>query len=1199
MFPYFFLFELKLRFRQISTYVFFALFFFFAMFSVTAQDFGPIGAGKVYLNGPYALAQYLVQLGAFGMIILAAIFGTSILRDFQRNTFQLVFTKPIGKFAYLGGRWAGSMAAATFVFSGMVLGTIAGTLAPWSDSSRLTHIQPWWYVGQFLSISVINIFFLGSLFFLVAALTRRLFIVYLQGVVLFAFYLIAFVVVINRNALDYFWAAVFDPLGLIWIRNITRYWTVSERNTLAIPWQGVFLYNRLFWFGVGLVSLISTFVFFPMSAEALAEKSGGKRAARRRQLQNAEEEEPVRHRTPMALRQVKQVFNGRTVWQQLVSLTKLRFGNIVHEIPFWAILVIMVVLVVLNGHDAGRTADSAVWPVTYQMVAIISGSANLFLYIIATLYGGELIWRERDVQFDGIHDALPVPGWVNFVSQFVSLALLEAILLAVVIVFGVLMQAVAGYYNFELPVYLKELYLIQLPELLAFILLALFLHTLIPNKFAAHAGVIGILLSVPILYRYGIENRLILFGEVPPYTYSDMNGYGHFIPGVAMMILYWLLFGVILGFFTVTLARQGSDTSWKSRLAEAKQRIRPLIAPLALVVIAFIATGAWYYYNGHILNEFRTAKYGRRLQAQYEKDYSKYKKLNQPKVTAVETYVDIVPEKRSFHATGQYVLVNESTEPISEIHVSNLRESVSAIRFDRPAQRTFQDKRGVYAIYRLGEPLAPHQSIKMDFESKYQAKGFRDGGERAEMAFNGTFFDRDYFPSIGYDRNAELDNPVYRKEENLPPLEELAPRGDAYYSNLNLFVPDSDWITYKAVVGTSPDQIAVAPGYLKREWIQNGRRYFEYDMGDAKINNFYSFISGRYAVKRDEWKGVKLEIYYHPGHPYNLDRMLEAAKKGLDYFGTNFSPYQFTQFRVLEFPRYRTFAQSFPNTVPYSEELGFIQRVQKEEDLDMVFYITAHELAHQWWGHQLVGSLTEGSNMMSETLAQYSALMIMEKEYGPNRMRRFLRHELDAYLRGRAGEVRREPPLVLVQNEPYVWYRKGSLVMYALRDYIGEDKVNTALRNFLMARRYSTPPFPDTRDLVAALRAQAPPEMQSIITDMFESIVLFDNKVETATWTEMADHKYKVTIHAKARKVKADGQGVETEMPINDLVDVGVFSGEKDKETPLFLEKRRITGNSPTFEVVVNQKPTRAGIDPYNKLIDRNPGDNMVDVSRQ
>jgi len=381
-----------------------------------------------------------------------------------------------------------------------------------------------------------------------------------------------------------------------------------------------------------------------------------------------------------------------------------------------------------------------------------------------------------------------------------------------------------------------------------------------------------------------------------------------------------------------------------------------------------------------------------------------------------------------------------------------------------------------------------------------------------------------------------------------------------------------------------------------REWQQNGRRYFEYTMGSTRIQDFFSYISGNFAVKHDNWNGVRLEIYYLPSHTYDLDKMLGASKAGLDYYTKNYGPYQFDQFRVIEFPRYRGFAQSFPNTVPYSESIGFIGRLERPEDIDYTWFVTAHELAHQWWGHQLVGGLEKGSNMMSESLAEYSALRVMQHKYGDAHMRRFLKHELDGYLRGRAGEVRHESPLVLVQNEPYVWYQKGSMAFYALSDAIGEDKLNAALKSFLDKWKMNGPPYPDTRGLMDELRKQTPPDLQYMITDMFETITLYDNKAVSAKVEPTADHKYKVTLVVDARKMRANGDGAETEIPIHDLIEVGVFKGKKDSEEPLHTEKVWITQPRTTFTFVVNEPPTRAAIDPYSKLIDRNPEDNWADV---
>src|SRR5262245_19826983 len=152
---------------------------------------------------------------------------------------------------------------------------------------------------------------------------------------------------------------------------------------------------------------------------------------------------------------------------------------------------------------------------------------------------------------------------------------------------------------------------------------------------------------------------------------------------------------------------------------------------------------------------------------------------------------------------------------------------------------------------------------------------------------------------------------------------------------------------------------------------------------DAPILHFYSYLSADWKVRRDHWqdpgKDVAIEIYYQPGHEYNVERMVDGVKKTLAYCTASFSPYQHRQVRIIEFPRYASFAQSFPNTIPFSESIGFIARLDDRPDaIDYVSYVTAHEVAHQWWAHQVMGGNVQGATLMSETMSQYSALMVME-----------------------------------------------------------------------------------------------------------------------------------------------------------------------------------------------------------------------------
>ena len=1227
MFWEFFTFELRFRWKSISTYIYFLLWFTFSFLCVASESFGPVGNsnGKVLLNGPYA--NILNDLGSclFGVIVIAAIFGTSVLRDFQRDTYQILFTKPISKFAYLGGRWAGSFVTTVFVFSGMMFGTFFGTLAPWADHSRIGPNHLVWYLQPFLTIIVAQIFFIGSLFFAVAALTRKIFIVYLQGVALFMLYIIGITVFSATRSLDHFWSGVLDPIGLLMLDTITRYWTVIEKNTQLLPLNftgyspGVFLYNRLLWMTVGVVSLGVLWAMFPMSVEALTARSQGKRAAKAR-AQDEEEERPRRSLVAARLPLIHQVFGAHTSLVQYLSLTRLRIKTITREVPFWAIVGLMVVFAVNNGHFAGRLGDENVWPVTYLMLQAVEGSATLFFFIVATLYAAELIWRERDTHFDGIHDALPMQETTDWLSKLTAVAFVELVLLTITMLVGILMQTIAGYYHYELLQYVKELYFITFPQVFAFTLFAMFVQTMVSNKFIGHGIVIGVFVLQPILFNFGLENTLYLPGAVPPYTYSDMNGYGHFVPALFWSITYWLSIFAFLGVVSIAYTRRGADSSLRSRTKLALARAPRLLPVAVLLLLAAIGSGGWYFYNAHIRNEYLTGKERRAIQADYERSFKKFQDLPLPKVTAVDAVINIYPERRSFDGTGTFTLQNKTDKPMDEIHITDQHESVRSLEFDRPFRVVSRAPRDLYTIYKFDQPLGPGDVVTMKFAIGHATNGFKDGNEPAQFAYNGTFFDTEYFPGVGYDRGIELDDPRRRHEQNLGPLEEMAHRGDPLRSRTSLFTTYSDWITYHTIVSTSGDQTVLAPGYLQKSWQKDGRNYYEYSMGSTHILDFFAYISGRYATRKEVYPTkngpVNLEVYYDPQHTYDIDDMLASSRAGLDYYQAHFSPYQFKQYRILEFPRYRQFAQSFPNTIPYSEAIGFISRMVKPTDVDLTYFVTAHELGHQWWAHQLIGGQVEGSNMMSETLAQYSAYMVMQQKYGKDYMHKVLRHFLDRYLRGRSGEVRHEPPLSLVQREPYVWYEKGGQIMYTLADYIGEDKIDLALHNFLMQYRYANAnnqkdaadqrtgaqavdqPYPDTRMLEDALRAQTPPEYQYLITDGFDRIVLYDNKTVSATSQKMPDGKYKVTLKVQARKVQSDGNGVETPMELADYVDIGVFTGKKDEEKPLYMQREKLTQEHQTFTVMVDKEPSRAGVDPYNKLIDRIADDNMIDVTK-
>ena len=518
------------------------------------------------------------------------------------------------------------------------------------------------------------------------------------------------------------------------------------------------------------------------------------------------------------------------------------------------------------------------------------------------------------------------------------------------------------------------------------------------------------------------------------------------------------------------------------------------------------------------------------------------------------------------------------------------------------ADVAWQDEDHNYTAWALHEPLLPGDQLQLDFVTSIENPGFRNSGNTTSIVFNGTFFNSmEATPVLGFSRGLMLSDRQERREHGLEPIDRMPKLEDERARRNSYLRSDSDWIQFETTVSTVSDQLAIAPGYLQREWEEGDRRYFHYEM-DAPIQNFYSYLSADYTVARDEWNDVDIAVYYHDPHSYNVDRMIEGVKESLDYFSREFSPYQYKQVRILEFPAYASFAQSFPNTIPYSESIGFVADID-EEDVDYVFYVTAHEIAHQWWAHQVMGANTQGGTVVVETLAQYSALMVMEQKYGPQVMRRFLKYELDNYLRSRGGERIEELPLLRVENQPYIHYRKGSVVMYALKDYLGEDAVNRALRKLIENHAYKYQPYTQSVDLVRYLREEAQSaEHQQLITDLFEKIVLFDLKVTDAEVSERDDERFDVTLTVNAAKFEADGEGRETEVPLSLAIDVGAFTKNPDDakpgETPeLYLARHPISEGENQITLTLDEAPEYVGIDPYNKLVDRNSDDNVKSVN--
>ncbi|WP_323756007.1 ABC transporter permease/M1 family aminopeptidase [Roseivirga sp.] len=1212
MFFNIFNFELKYRFSRPATYIYFALLFLVSFVLVGVGN--TPATEKVFHNAPITLAFLQLTMSLFGIFLASAVMGVPIYRDLEHKTGTFLFSYPISKTAYFMGRFWGSFFILVFISFGSIigsyLGSIIGPALGWEEASRygpnllMNYLYPW------LTLTLPNLWLAGTLFFAVIVFTKNIKAIYAGGIIVFIIYMLSSI--FSEDVASSSIAQILDPFGLNTFDIQTRYLTPYEQNNFLLQVEGNLLLNRLLWFGVGAVLFVSAYArfnfenfFSPKVAKTKKEKETTKISSIKRLVANVS-------------------FTNKYQWSSFKTLAKIEVQNVLKDVYFKVILLGGVIFLFVDLWFGFPLYGVSSLPVTSDIVANRGFTYGIFVFIIIVFFTGESLHRDKASGYASINDTFPVKDSAIVASKFAGMAFICVLLTLVPVFAGLVTQTLNGYFNYHLDVYLIDAFLIALPDYLQMVMLVFAIHLLVNNKFAGHATSVVVWLAMLILRNFaGYDFNMFFFSYKPGFSWSEMNGLGHFGESLFWFNSYWTAFGIFLVLFFSIFFSRGTDDGFKSRLRVARGRLTSANAKVSyLFLIITIALGGYIFKSVVYDNNYLTSDEATLSSVSYEKQLKQYEHLPQPKLTSVNMKADLFPYDREAHFNAEVTLVNKTDSNIDSLHLDIGQLSDLVVMFGKDtlqyrtpmklAPRKFQvfgkkPRLGNYRIMALPKTMAPGDTLNLVMNSKRIFKGFPNAGSGRDIVYNGTFTS-ETLPTIGYNPQVELTSDSERKKYDLPAKDyDLPAHDDELGRRTLLFTDDADFIQFEATISTVPDQIAIAPGYLQREWVENGRRYFHY-IQDTPIQAFFNIVSAKYDVLKSEQElpngeKVNIEIFYHSDHDYNLDRFEAAYKDGLKYFSETYGSFQFRQMRLLEFPKYASFAQSFPNTVPFSEGFGWLADFDDPDDFDYTYFVTAHELAHQWWGHQIAPNYTRGANLVSEALAEYSALVLTERQYGKDNMTYFLRNELDDYLFGRANESKKENTFINC-NRAYQWYNKGSLILYGLRDYIGEEAMNTALRSF--ADEFAlkqTPPFAGSTDLYRHLAENTPDSLQYYLEDTWNKITLYENKANQVKAEKIAEDEYLVTFDINSQKLYADSAGMESKAEyLGDFIDIGVFS-EDDKDengrtrtNSIYLQKHKISPGQTSLTVRVKGVPVRAGIDPYNKLIDRMPDDNVVDV---
>ncbi|NQX91724.1 MAG: hypothetical protein HRT74_06300, partial [Flavobacteriales bacterium] len=1110
----FFRYDFKSRLKQPMVYIFFVLTFSLVFAANVSSDITIGGSSKnTFFNSSFAISQLVTFMGLLGMFMTVAFTNSAALRDFDRKFDQILFAAPIQKGAYLFGRYLSSLVLALFPILAVFTAIYLATFFSETDQVGPNYISS--FASAFFLFGLPNLILTSSLLYVLVVKTRSGGFGFAGAMLLCIGYLMSmgFLDSLENEWLIY----LLDPFGNSILNMETKYWTIEDLNTLNIPISSGLLLNRGFWMllSVGLLFYVYKTFSFKKDKKLKKKKIKAGRSPQMSEVQSNQIEITL----------VKTQEGPRIQVKQLWIQFQLESKSLIRSTAFR----LLALFGILN--TAASITSTDVWfgtgnlPVSFVMTDAIQNSLYLFIIIIIGYFTGQLVWAERKAQMDEIIDASPQANWVPLLSKFLVISRAVLVLMIINILFAMVVQLMKGYTNLEPMIYFIEIIALDLPYFMLITALGLLVHVLVNRQYIGFF--VFLLLVVAQLFVwpiFEIDSNLLTFGGRPNHIYSDLSGWKPFAKGLVGYTIYWSLVGSILLLVGTFFWVRGRPTGFTDRINIFKLRFNGHPAMLGLLLLLMTGgTGCILYYQSDILNENLSSSEQVNRSVAYESKYKQYESQAQPKISSSSYDISLYPEIRGFEAKGNWWIINKSNELIQEVHFT--KPGLFEVEIEIPGGTiTLDDEKLDYLVFQLSQPLEKGDSTQVLITSKYFAEGIENDLALPNLTQNGIFLNnKQFMPTIGYDANRELQSKDKRQENGLaehsgkPSLKDAS----SFDFHSNYLGADADWVNIKTIVSTSKNQTAIAPGSLIRSWTEGDRKFYEYQL-EKKVMNFFAVLSAEYEIQSETVNGVTYEVYYHPAHDYNVDKMLSSMKNAIGYYSKSFSPYPFKQARIIEFPRFAEFAQAFPGTMPYSESIGFLADLKDPEDIDGVTYVVAHEMGHQWWAHQLVGADIQGAEMLSETLAQYSALMVMERTYGAESMQKFLKYEMDKYLRTRS-RLREEPTLMNVDGESPVFYNKGSVAMFALKEYIGADSINVALQRFIEEFAYNSGEYPTSLDFLRHIKAVTPDSLSYLVSDFFEHITLYDNQVEMAECHERVDGKYAVTVEFKTNKFHSTG----------------------------------------------------------------------------
>lgn len=1040
-----FLFDIRRSFKSMVTYAAATLLLLTGIFA--GYNFNLYAGEGVGPNTPYSIG-FILGILSLSVIFICTVCASALLfREWDNRFDTLLFSTPLNKGRYISGRF---LALYAFTASGFLCMTIGFAAGQYLRTGIIVSLH--YYGYAYILFGGINSLFVCSVLFLLAWQTKNKLMMALGGLLLYVLYMVTllfsgapFMAQASPQSISAQQiSALTDPFGISAYFYMSRDFTVPQRKTLSVPLSGYLLVNRL---GTVVLSVLLIAIGYKKFSYTLRRPS------------KARTPDLTERITTTTYTPATTINNLRTRAHAVWSFTRMDIQQTLKSIPFAASVILL--LFYMGMELFGNIESGIRLPQQYASSGLLAGTilknfhltgVILLVYFVHELYWKSSMVRLLPLEKTTIHGAAKL--WGHWCSCLLLLSGYTGILILQAIAF----QLAYGYPHIDWAAYGGIILFNTCPLLL---LAAMFL--LLHQQARHHYIALGLcmltaLITAGPLSRYVLTTPLLRFFTGYSGAYSDFNGYGSYtfffaqrlLFGACVVAILWLMKDILKG------RRWG-------------------------LVIVLLGTGTFTavsFMKGYHPKDDPTEQ---AAAARYEKRYRHYQSIPQPVVTAVTTCIHLYPAQQHYRISGSYIIKNKAGTPINKV-LLNFDEALDIVQADYiSAADSIRILPHVSELV-LTRPLAPGDSATIYFELSYHWSTVNGHQSFNAIIENGSFMRISrYYPQIGYQADRELTDTLLRQQYALGAATAVAKLEDTARA-------PQDFIRLDMVISTDASQTAIGTGALTSRWKEGGRNYFRYQPG-VPVPFRFAVSSAGYHIQRERYNGVDIVVCYHPLHAENAERLVAGARQTLDYCRQNFGPYPFSSITFAEVSSFtRGFAgTAYPGVIYMTEDMLFHAKIGAAGQQDVIHEIAAHELSHQWWGNsQIDPDNREGAIMLTETLAMYTEMMLYKKRYGREKMQERLKVHQQIY-EAEKGLTVNQPLYKVSGKNAHIAYSKGVLVMVALSELIGEDKVNLALKHFLQQHRYPLPK-PVSTDLIQAFLAVSEARYHAQIRKMFMEI---------------------------------------------------------------------------------------------------------------